>query len=504
MTLASWSRAATLAHLRSLRVAVWAAILAVASAIMAFVPLFDVLGFEWAFVMALLAAPASGDLAGALIRRARAAERPPLDRAMGPARLLAVLLGRAALVNLALLLPPLLIISLNAVRAPNCDWWFGIESFLLLPVPAVLAGTCVGVLSALVAGNRRRLGIALPYLVVVASLLYAVWRFYAAPPVFSYNLFAGYYPGNLYDEEIGFALPFLWSRLFQTSLLLALLAAAVLTLDVPDLRLTVRYPLPSGRRLAAGAVAIGAAALAALLWARSGTLGFDIDADDIKAELGGRHETEHFVIWYPRGGVIARDIELIGEDHEFRLAQVVRTLGAAPSGKITSFYFADAEHKFRMMGARNVYMAKPWRGEIYVHHMPFPHGVLRHEITHVVAAEFGDPIFGVSIRSRLGLPFFNVGLIEGTAVAVDWPDHRAAGMTPHQSVKAMRELGIDPPLEQLLSLGFLSFSAARSYTVAGSFVRFLLDRWGADRLRVLYHTGGAFFIANALARARRR
>lgn len=495
MTLASWSRTAMWSHLRSLRVLIWAAILTLAGLIMAFMPLFDVLGFEWAFVMAVLAAPASGDLAGALVRRARAADRAPLERAVGPVRMLAVLLGRAALVNLALLVPPLLIICLNALRTPNCDWWFGLQALLFLPVPAVLAGTGVGVLSALVTGKRRRLGIALPYLVVVASVLYAVWRFYAAPPVFSYNMFAGYYPGNLYDEEIGFAMPFLWSRLFQLSLLLALLAAAALTLDVPDLRLTVRYPLPGGRRLGAAAVAIGAAALAALLWARSGSLGFDIDADDIKAELGGRHETEHFVIWYPRGGAIARDIELIGQDHEFRLAQVVRTLGAAPGGKITSFYFADAEQKYRMMGARNVYMAKPWRGEIYVHHMPFPHGVLRHEISHVVAAEFGDSVFGVSIRSHMGLPFFNVGLIEGTAVAVDWPDHRAAGMTPHQSVKAMRELGIDPPLEQLLSLGFLSFSAARSYTVAGSFVRFLLDRWGADRLRVLYHTGGDFFTA---------
>jgi hypothetical protein len=31
--------------------------------------------------------------------------------------------------------------------------------------------------------------------------------------------------------------------------------------------------------------------------------------------------------------------------------------------------------------------------------------------------------------------------------------------------------------------------------VAGSFVRFLLERWGPDRLRVLYHTGGDFMTA---------
>jgi tetratricopeptide (TPR) repeat protein len=492
---AAWTRAVISAHLRSVRTIVWAAILALAAVVMAFIPLFDVLGFEFAFALALVTAPAAGDLACAYVRRARAAQRPPLERAVGPVAMLGGLLGRAALGNLAVLAPPLLIISLNALRVRNCDWWFGLECYLLLAIPSALAGTVVGVLSALIAGPRRRLAIALPYLVVVASLLLAVWRFYAAPPVFSYNLFGGYYPGNLYDEEIGFAAPFLWSRLFQLSLLAALLAAAALCLDVPELRLSLRSARPERRRLPPALVLAGAGMLAAALWARSGRLGFDVTADDIKAQLGGRYETEHFVIWYPRGGVIERDIALIGEDHEFRLAQVERTLGVHRPGKITSFYFADADQKFRLMGARNVYMAKPWRGEIYVHHMPFPHGVLRHEITHVVAAEFGDPLFGVSVRSRFYLPFFNVGLIEGTAVAVDWPDHRAGGMTPHQSVKAMRELGIDPPLEEILSLGFLSFSAARSYTVAGSFVRFLLDRWGADRLRVLYHTGGDFMTA---------
>jgi len=488
-------RAAITAHLRSIRTMVWAAIMTVAALVMAFVPLFDVLGFEFAFAIAVLAGPASGDLACAFVRRARDADRPPLERAVGPVRTLAALLGRAALVNLAVLALPLVVICLNGLRVRNCDWWFGLESYLFLAVASALAGTCVGVLSALVAGPRRRLAVALPYLAVLASFLFALWRFYAAPPVFSYSTFAGYYPGNLYDEEIAFSAAFLWSRLFEASLLVALLAAAAVCLDAPALRLALRRPRPEGRRLVPAAAGAIAAGLAGLLWAHSGQLGFDVSADDIKAALGGRYQTEHFVIWYPRTGAIERDIALIGEDHEFRYAQVVRTLGVTPGRTITSFYFGDADQKYRLMGARNVYMAKPWRREIYVHHMPFPHGVLRHEISHVVAARFGDRVFGVSVRSRWGLPFFNVGLIEGTAVAVDWPDHRAGGMTPHQSVKAMIELGIAPPLEEILSLGFLSFSAARSYTVAGSFVRFLLDRWGADRLRVLYHSGGDFMIA---------
>ena len=39
---------------------------------------------------------------------------------------------------------------------------------------------------------------------------------------------------------------------------------------------------------------------------------------------------------------------------------------------------------------------------------------------------------------------------------------------------------------------FLAFSSARSYTVAGSYLRFLLDEYGADKLRKLYQSGGDF------------
>jgi hypothetical protein len=95
----------------------------------------------------------------------------------------------------------------------------------------------------------------------------------------------------------------------------------------------------------------------------------------------------------------------------------------------------------------------------------------------------------------MGLPIaFNIGLIEGTAVAADWPDHRGE-LTPHQSVKALTQLGLTPPVEAILSPRFLTFASTRSYTTGGSFVRFILERYGADRLRALYATGGNFMLA---------
>jgi hypothetical protein len=89
--------------------------------------------------------------------------------------------------------------------------------------------------------------------------------------------------------------------------------------------------------------------------------------------------------------------------------------------------------------------------------------------------------------SRRGLAI-NIGLIEGLAVAADWS---AKPLTPHEAVKAMRRAHLEPPLSSVLSLQFFGFNASQSYNVAGSFCRFLLDKYGAEALGRLYASGGA-------------
>ena len=131
------------------------------------------------------------------------------------------------------------------------------------------------------------------------------------------------------------------------------------------------------------------------------------------------------------------------------------------------------------MGASHTQVAKPWRREIYLQYESFPHPVIKHELAHALAGAFGDPIFAVARRDVR----FNIGLIEGLAVAVG---DREGRLTLDQQVKAMRALGMEPPLSRVLGLGFFGEPPARSYTVAGSFVRFLLDEKGPAPLRELY------------------
>jgi hypothetical protein len=323
-------------------------------------------------------------------------------------------------------------------------------------------------------------------------LVFALWRFYGAPAVFSYTPLVGYFPGNLYDENVRLGAPVVWARIEQLLWLVAILAAVAMRLDVPGMRM-MRAPRPVGRRLRLLALLVACMVPATLMHINGGALGYNITATDIEDVLDGRIETAHFVIHYARTPEIEKDIKLIAEDHELRYAQVVATLGMAPPGKLESFLFADRDQKGRWMGARDVEMAKPWRQEIYLDHRPFPHTSLRHEIAHAVASSFGDPIFGVAARRVFGIPLlFSPGLIEGLAVAVDWPGGDYGRLTPHEAVRALQEMGLQPSIRALLSLGFLAQSSQRSYQTAGSFMRFLLDTYGAPALRRLYHSGGDF------------
>lgn len=489
----SWLSEALIDLALSWKYRIWALVVTVIALVLSRLPLFNVLGFEFALVMAIAGSLAGADLGSTLVHRARNLGTTAIERPSNPGALISQLIAGASGLTFILLLPALVIISINALWVRNCDWLFGALCFVMMPCLSIVCASGVGVLAGLASGERRRwLRVGLPFALIVLSVILSVVHFYRSPAVFSYNPFAGYFPGNLYDENIVLGAAFYWARLYHFALLCAAASAFSVFLSPGTLGLSLR-PKPGGLRLGSLLLLVASASLALLLNRQSGTLRFLVSADDVRQALPSRYESEHFIIHYPANPELTETIETLAADHEFRRAQLVRDLGVDPPDKITSFYFASPEQKYELMGARNVYMAKPWRNEIYVHHQDFPHQVLRHEIAHVMAGAFGDSIFHVSAGQVLGLPvFFNVGMIEGTAVAADWPDHFNKALTPHQSVKAMQSLGMAPPAGQLFSTGFLAFSSARSYTLAGSYLRFLLDRYGIDRLQRLYESGGDF------------
>ena len=469
----------------------WMLVLAGAAAGLCFVPLFNLLAYEFCLALALLGSLAAAHLGAVQVACARGRDEGLMLGLARPLRAVGLLVLRGVVCNLLLLVLPLLLISLNALRVKNCDLAEGLAFFAMMPVLSVVLATAMGTLWAL-AVPRAALATAASLLTLAASLALGVWRFYDSPAIFAHDPFVGYFPGTLYDEDVAIRAPYLFSRLYNLVWLAAALLWAALLLDPSALRLRLEgaaQRIRQHRRAAALATALVAAGVG--LWTARGPLGFAMDAEQIQHQLGGVRHSAHFTIYHPRE-MKDGEVDLLVQDHEFRHAQLARLFSAAPP-RITSYIFGSVEQKRRLMGAGRTFIAKPWRREVYLHQLRFPHPVLKHELAHVFAGLYGDRWFGISLRWRgspVPHPLFNVGLIEGIAVAADW---RPRGeLTGHQTAAVLQRSGLAPPLASLFGTGFLQHAAGRSYTMAGSFCRYLVRHHGMARLEQVFHSGGRF------------
>jgi hypothetical protein len=450
-----------------------AAVVLVLLSAVGFLPLFGGPGYEMCVASGVLL-PATAAIAVALECSA-SKDSSPLASVMRGVRTGGFLASLAYLTAL-----------LQGLRVGLCDLWGGTVLFVLTAGFGSVLGGLWGALVAEVARPRKRrrlacvlLGLAGP----LGGILISLGRFYGSPMVFAYDPFFGYFSGTLYDTIVDVRAE-LWTYRAGS---LATIAAAALVASV--LTRTGRGALvPGALRGRSGALArmalgVAAAAASVGMCAKGPALGHWQTAASIADTLGGRASGPRCDVVYP-DTLLRSQVALLVRDCEEELRADEERLGAHLDGRLTAFFFRDADQKRLLMGAADTQIAKPWRREVYVQVAGFPHPVLGHEIAHVVAGSFGrGPL---RIAGALGGLLPNPGLIEGTAVAASPDDDE---LTDAQWGRAMLDLGILPRVRELFSLGFLGENAAKSYTVAGAFVSWVVDRWGAAALRAWY--GGA-------------
>ena len=487
-------------HRFGLRPLIWGGLLALAALALDFVPLFDLLGFDFSFVVGLGAVFAAADVGHGAVIAARRAHRQVT---------LLVLVFSAAAAGLALLAVPLLLSLANALRVRNCNLPAGLAFYALLPVASALVAAPAGVLAGLLVRGPR-LGRLLTFTVPAVSIVWALLRLYLDPPVFALDAFGGYFPGPIYDEGLRPSARLVWFRLANLTWIAAAVALAGCLSrggrpgEAGPSALAWRS-FPSRQVLARWLGAAIVLLLGSALWfGFRAELGFHQTKDDLIRVLSRRTQSEHFVMWSDPAGDTPAEIALVQRDLEFRYHQLRAILGSEPRAPITVYRFSSAQEKKDLVGAGATLFAKPWMREIYVQAERFPAPRLRHELAHVFAGAFGDSLLGVSLAWRwwgpLPLPRLGTGLIEGVAEAADFGDPEGRA-TLHQQARAMIALGQAPSLARVMGAGFSVQSGARAYVLAGSFCRFLLDRFGADKLRAAYRSAGDFAAVYGLSLA---
>lgn len=434
-----------------------------------FLPLFAGPGYESALAAGLIL-PATIAIAASLdVARNRSAPFDALASsvAMG---------GIVALVGYATTL-------VHGWRAGFCGFSAGTIFYALGPAMGCLLAGAWGALSgeaaALIAKRHVRSASVLFALAgPLGGILVSVARFYSSPIIFAFDPFFGFFSGAIYDTVVDDALFALFTyRLGSFLMLLGVFVAAAHIERIYGNRLRFRW---LGRP---GVALFGFACLLTsfVLFLRGPRLGHWQTARSIENELGGKVDGERCDIVYARA-LGKEQAELFARDCDAQVRAVEKWMGVRDTPRVRAFLFRDSAQKRSLMGAATTYIAKPWRREIYVQANGFPHPVLGHELAHVIAGSFTKGPFRVGgIYWGLGS---NPGLVEGMAVAASPDDDE--DLTPAEWSRTMMDLGILPRLDDVFALGFFNQTAAKAYTVAGAFVSYLHDRYGAEAVRRFY------------------
>jgi len=193
-----------------------------------------------------------------------------------------------------------------------------------------------------------------------------------------------------------------------------------------------------------------------------------------EAPLDQRMESLHFIFYYAKGDTITEENIKEIETH---FTGFCKDFDVSLSAKIDYYKYASREHKkfHTDRSGDSLAILKP-QNDI---HTIYPTNV--HEMVHILAQYFGNP------------PLF---LSEGIAVA--YPGYYTLGYARYgyikkrnlnERVKSLRKKGELIPLEQLLDVKiFMENGGDRSYVPSGSFVRYIIDKYGTGKFKDLYST----------------
>lgn len=445
-----------------------------AAAVLCMTPLFSLLGYESSAAMGVVLGATAAWISAWEFSGGRVPGPWDPSRSRSPGRDWAARL----VPRLAMALPPLGLLLLNMLRVRNCDPLTGLGFWLVIPMASVVIGHTLGVVGAALR-PRPRAATAIALGLCGLDLAVFLARLVLEPPIQGHLWLAGWFAGSIYDEAITIPATLLWHR----AALLATVGLAVLVVEARWQRLA--RPAQAAPWIRAAAVA--AVPTAALWWAQDAA-GVHLDADDIRERLGGELTTEHFTVWYDPASLEADELRLLEDDLEFRYDELADFFDEDPvawKGRPVGVYlYPSRQVQHRLFGSRGTFVARPWTHEMHLRWDGPGDTALAHELAHLFTAPFGGGPLRLATQDGV---LVHLGLVEGIAMAADWPP---SDQDPHTTAAALRALGKAPDARRLFDPdGFWTQPGGKAYTVMGSFVRWLVDTHGIAAFKEVYRRG---------------
>lgn len=370
---------------------------------------------------------------------------------------------------------PWLLLTVAQLWAPNCGYWTGMLLYVLFPViTVVFAAALAYALTGMAKSRHTSTFCAVGLLIAVVTPLYDVGLH---PQFYTYNHVFGGVLGPIYDEEL--------------ALRRGLFAFRGLTLLWCGwLYLVGRWARSRSQQVAFGVrhwmAVVGLTLLIGCCYLYAAPLGINTPAWYTQHQLGGHLRTAHFDIYYDPQSMDEDVVARVADEHEYHYARLADRLDVEISERIRSYVYPDPAVKAALTGARYTNVAPVWLPAPQVHLLEDElDAVFPHELAHVFSRAFGLPVINASLA---------VGLVEGLAVAMEPPSGRPS---THDQVAAdllwndgaSSDQLTENMVARLKPLGFWTGRGAVSYTTMGSFVSFLIERYGTERFKRAYPYG---------------
>jgi tetratricopeptide (TPR) repeat protein len=365
-------------------------------------------------------------------------------------------------INALNLLCSLAIVGVSLLFSHACSAARGLQFFFLLPVTGSMVGSAFGFL--LASWFRKRIWIVFLVSIGASLALNLLWVI-GHVPIYMYSIFWGYFAGPIYDEWIPITSTLLFHRVVALGFALWFYLSG-------SVRNKIRSNLASGKERV-GVLLVSLLLL--FIYTRKSAIGFDLSYAELRDRLEQKIITEHVQLICDKA-ISEDESRWISRLSEFYYQRISKFLNGESKRRVTVYVYEDGDQKKRLMGARETNFSKLWNDELHVN-VEDCEDVLEHEMTHILANDFGHKYIGTA----------RIGFLEGLAVASSWTEKY---FTPHEWAASLRRINELPDVIALIGpSGFFGTYSRMSYIVCGSFTRYLIDAYGVDKFKQVYVDG---------------
>lgn len=365
-------------------------------------------------------------------------------------------LGNIGLFSVLILVLPVLIVSINQAVLGICPFSTEILFYLIITIPAYFIAIFIADFFSLF--RFRYLSFFIIVLFLLAEPIFEIYFYYQ---IYFYHPIIGFFPGNIYDENIS----------IETTLVIYRVITILIFVLFGSVRYLSKKTLNKYRYL----VILAPLILYFMFLFVKPKLGFATDKSRIESFLSANTITEHFDIHFTPD-VPKETRIIISELHEFHFSDLNEKYGFVSDKRIASYVFGKRSTKKEIFGAGNADVSKPWMNSIFTDSDNYFNS-LRHELIHTLLAQYGVTPFKIAEG-------FNPSLIEGYAMAFE---NNFNDKSVHYLSWLAREAGYNFSIPDLFKgFNFFSQNTSFSYIVSGSFIKYLSQKYPIEDIFSLY------------------